>query len=224
MSVAVTLRVGYTSRPMWRETFAVGPLGANCTLLADEQAREALVIDPGGDAPEILTRLAKWQLRVTAILHTHAHIDHIGASGELRRVTGAPVLLHPADEPLFVGAREQAALFGLEVPEPCPVDRPLADGDTLHCGNLELVVLHTPGHSAGSVSFHVATAGRVVVGDTLFAGGIGRTDLFGGSFPTLVRSIRDRLYTLPPGTRVIAGHGPETTIGRERVHNPFVRA
>ncbi len=208
---------------LWRQTLVLGPFGSNCTLLGDRARREAVVIDPGDDAPAILLRLAREQLRVVALLHTHGHIDHVGATAELRRVTGAPVYLHDADRPLFDGAAEQAALFGLPPPPACPVDRPLADGERVAVGDLTLEVLHTPGHSPGSVSLWCANERLCIVGDTLFAGGVGRTDLFGGDFAALERSIRERLYTLPDETVIVPGHGPDTTIGDERQHNPFVR-
>ncbi len=208
---------------MLRTTFSVGALGCNCTILADEETREALVIDPGDDADEILRRLAKARLRVVGILHTHAHIDHIGATARLAEVTRAPTYLHPADELLRAILPQQAALVGLpEVPTPT-VDRALADAQAVRFGRHEAGILHTPGHTPGSVSIVVPDAELCLSGDTLFAGGIGRTDLWGGDFEALERSIRDRLYTLNGAVQVVPGHGPETTIDEERASNPFVR-
>lgn len=204
------------------DVLSVGALGANCVILGDEETKEAVVIDPGGDAPEILVRLAKAELKVVAIVHTHGHIDHVGGSGELKRVTGAPVYLHDADRPLFERAPHQAAMFGMPDPEPCDIDHGLDDGAQVAFGKLALRVIHTPGHSPGSVSLLIDDL--CICGDTLFAGGIGRTDIWGGSFDALEQSIRERLYTLDPETRVIPGHGPTTVIGIERLHNPFVRA
>jgi glyoxylase-like metal-dependent hydrolase (beta-lactamase superfamily II) len=204
------------------EMSQVGPLAVNCVLLADEESRAAVVIDPGGDGAAILAQLNQHKLELHAILHTHGHVDHVGAAGELKNATAAPVYLHEADNFLFGTVAQQALMFGLPKPHPCTIDRPLADGDSITFGCHTLRVLHTPGHSPGSVSFLVDDL--CICGDTLFAGGIGRTDIWGGSYETLERSIRERLYTLDPATQVIPGHGPSTTIDAERLHNPFVRA
>ncbi len=204
------------------QAFPVGLLGVNCVILGDEETKQAVVIDPGGDAPDILLRLANAELRVSAILQTHGHVDHVGGTGQLKRVTGAPVYLHTEDHFLFEMAPQQAMMFGLPAPEVCAVDHDLPDGARIEVGGLVLTVVHTPGHSPGSVSFLVDDL--CICGDTLFAGGIGRTDIWGGSFEVLAASIRERLYTLDPATVVIPGHGPQTTIGTERLHNPFVRA
>ncbi|MFC1610338.1 MBL fold metallo-hydrolase [Myxococcota bacterium] len=206
------------------EVIPVGLLGSNCIIVGDEQIKEALVIDPGGDAPSILMQLAKRELKVIGIVHTHGHVDHVGATGELARVTGAPTYLHEADRFLFDTVGRQAAMFGLPAPESAKVDHTIDDGDTIAVGGHSLHTMHTPGHSPGSVSFLVDDKSVVICGDTLFAGGIGRTDIWGGDFETLARSIRERLYTLDGATEVIPGHGPKTTIERERMHNPFVRA
>jgi glyoxylase-like metal-dependent hydrolase (beta-lactamase superfamily II) len=213
---------------MIHEQLVVGPLRCNCHLLADARTREAVVIDPGDDAPEILAVIRRLGLRVVALLHTHAHFDHIGATRELREATGAPVLLHAGDRELYEALPEQVAafggMFGLplgEAREPAPVDRFVEDGDVVRFGREELRVLHTPGHTPGSVCY--AGEGRVFTGDTLFRRSIGRTDLPGGDFEREARSILERLYTLDPGTVVYPGHGPETRIGEERAENPFVR-
>jgi hydroxyacylglutathione hydrolase len=204
------------------QVFPVGMLGVNCVILGDEDSKEAVVIDPGGDTPEILVRLSKAELRVAAIVHTHGHVDHVGGTGELKRVTGAPVYVHEADRLLFEKAPEQAMMFGLPTPEMCAIDHDLPEGARVEVGTLALTAIHTPGHSPGSVSLLIDNL--CFCGDTLFAGGIGRTDIWGGSYDTLEQSIRDRLYTLDPATEVIPGHGPPTTIETERLHNPFVRA
>jgi hydroxyacylglutathione hydrolase len=201
----------------------VGPLGANCVILADERSHEAVVVDPGDDADEILQALAKDELKVVAILLTHAHIDHVGAAARLARVTGAPTYLHASDTPLLDKLELQARAIGLPGPEEMRIDHALADGQRLSFGSHTLVVLHTPGHSPGSVAFLVEKEGLCLTGDTLFAGGIGRTDLWFGDPVAITQSIRQRLYTLPEATKVIPGHGPSTTIARERATNPFVR-
>jgi glyoxylase-like metal-dependent hydrolase (beta-lactamase superfamily II) len=208
------------------EVFAVGPIQANCVLLGDADAGELVVIDPGEEGALIAERVRASGLRPTMILHTHGHIDHVGGTAELFRLLGGglPIGLHPDEVELYRNAPLQGRMFGLEVDTPPEPDLMLRHGDTLAVGGLELGVRHTPGHSPGGVCFVVSGAESqlVVVGDVLFAGSIGRTDLMGGSFPVLERSIREQLYDLPDETRVICGHGPETTIGRERASNPFV--
>jgi hydroxyacylglutathione hydrolase len=208
--------------------FPVGPLAANCVLLADDAVREALVVDPGGNAALIEQALAELQLRCVLILNTHAHIDHVGANAELKRWSGAPLRQHAADLPLYERLDLQAQWLSglLDEPEAAPIDGDLADGTTLRVGALEVRVLHTPGHSPGSVCLFSEVADEpplLIAGDTLMAGGVGRTDLPGGSWDDLSHSLRTRLLTLPDRTRVICGHGPETTIGRERRGNPFLQ-
>jgi len=208
------------------ESFPTGPIQANCTLLGERDSGEGVVIDPGAEPELILERIRKSGLRIRMILHTHAHMDHAGATAGLARALpeGTPIALHPGDLPLYEGLKEQGALFGLEVENPPPPSLLLEDRQILDLGGMKIEVRHTPGHSPGSVCFLCEDAGLVVVGDVLFAGSIGRTDLWGGSFEILEHSIRQRLYTLDDATRVICGHGPETTIGREKNSNPFVRA
>jgi len=212
---------------LFLDVFAVGPIQANCVLLGDVDAGDLVVIDPGEEGVLIADRVRASGLRPTMILHTHGHIDHVGGTAELFRLLGGnlPIGLHPDEIELYRNAPLQAQMFGLEVDAPPEPELMLRHGDTLTVGALELEVRHTPGHSPGGVCFVVsgAEAPLVVVGDVLFAGSIGRTDLMGGSFPVLERSIREQLYSLPDETRVICGHGPETTIGRERATNPFVR-
>ncbi len=207
------------------ETFALGPLACNCTIVADETTREAIVIDGGDGVDEVLRRLAALGLRARYLLHTHAHIDHIGDLGRLREGTGAPGLLHPADLPLYATLPMQAQWLGVRAPAVVAIDGDLLDGDRLHAGGVTLDVLHTPGHTPGSVCFSVAGNGGVptiLSGDTLFAGSVGRFDLGGTSLEDIVHSIRTKLLDFGDGTRVIPGHGAATTIGIERTRNPYL--
>jgi glyoxylase-like metal-dependent hydrolase (beta-lactamase superfamily II) len=206
------------------ETHPLGPLLANCILLGDEEAGEAIVIDPGGDAASIHGRLTAHGLTLKQILLTHGHIDHVGGAFELKRLTGAPVLLNEGDLPLLKRIREQAAFFGLPEPDQAArLDQFLTEGQQVGLERYPAQVLCTPGHSAGSVCFYFASLKLLVSGDTLFAGSIGRTDLPGGSSMRIIQSIRTQLLPLPDETRVLPGHGPETTIGEERSSNPFFR-
>ncbi|MBV9647553.1 MAG: MBL fold metallo-hydrolase [Candidatus Eremiobacteraeota bacterium] len=206
------------------EYFAVGPLRCNCTIVADRDAGEAIVVD-GGDEPErVLTRLSKLGVRAVHLVHTHAHIDHIGALAELHEATGANGLLHHADMPLYEMLRIQASWIGIPVPKAAKIDDDLRDGDQVRAGAATLDVLHTPGHTLGSVSFGLALDRRTMLltGDTLFAGSVGRWDLGGTSLEDIVRSIRTKLLVFPDETVVVPGHGPTTTIGTERRENPFL--
>ncbi len=206
------------------ESFPVGPLGCNCSIVADDLGRSAVVIDPGDEPRRILDVLRVHGLTCKAILHTHAHLDHVLGTGMLRRETGAPVALHPGDLPLYENVPMQSAWVGWKPPPPPPpVERELADGDVFEIGPHRLAVLHTPGHTPGSVCFHAAADSLLFSGDTLFRFDVGRVDLGGISMEVLLDSIRTRLFTLPPATRVIPGHGPETTIGEEIAGNPFLR-
>ncbi len=208
---------------MLRITFPVGVLGCNCTILADEETRDTLVVDPGDEVDQILMRLAKERLRVVGILHTHAHVDHVGGTERLAEVTHAPTYLHAADDFLRAIVPQQAMLIGLPEAAAPAIDHPLADAQAIRFGRHEAGIVHTPGHTPGSVSIVVPDAELCLSGDTLFAGGIGRTDLWGGDSGAIVRSIRERLYTLNGAVQVVPGHGPETTIDEERATNPFVR-
>jgi len=203
-------------------TFPVGPLQCNCSIIGDTLTGQALLVDPGGDADLILNELDALGLKVVAIIHTHAHLDHILAAGEIKRVTGAPIHLHEGDLFLWEGVEEQCRRFGLpsvRLPRP---DHFLQDDQDLGCCGG--VALHTPGHTPGSISFWFDDCKTLVAGDTLFRGSIGRTDLWGGNFEQIVSSIRDRLYTLDDDALVITGHGPSTRIGAEKETNMFVRA
>jgi len=208
------------------EAFPVGPIQANCVLLGDADAGELVVIDPGEEAEKIVDRVRASGLRATMILHTHGHLDHAGGTAELAGLLGpgVPIGLHPDEAELYSSLPMQAQMFGLETDPPPEPDLRFEHGQKLSVGGLELEIRHAPGHSPGGVCFVISGADEelVVVGDVLFAGSIGRTDLWGGSFPLLEKSIREQLYTLPDDTRVICGHGPDTTIGRERSSNPFV--
>ena len=206
-----------------RKTFSVPPLGCNCSILGDLVTKQAIVVDPGGAHERILQEAQALGLTVVSILHTHAHFDHFLASGEMKKATGAMLCLHQDDRDLWNMLEVQCRLFGVPyVPVP-PPDYWLQDEEKLILGGIEGKALHTPGHTPGSMSFHFAQEQLVLAGDTLFRGGIGRTDLWGGDFDAIEQSIRERLYTLDEATRVITGHGPETSIGMERESNAFVR-
>jgi len=202
-----------------RTTFAVGPLACNCSILSDSEARTATVVDPGAEVEVVLRHLAGLRCKLEAILITHAHIDHIGGAAELKRRTGAPVWLHPRDLGLYGLLGWQASLLGLPPSESTAIDAALDRNARLGA----IQVIETPGHSAGSVSLYLPQQDLLLAGDTLFAGSIGRTDLPGGDYDTLLRSIHSSLLTLPDSTLVVPGHGPETTIARERRTNPFLQ-
>ena len=208
------------------ETFAVGPLACNCTILADERSGEAIVIDGGDGVDEVLRRLQARGLHATYLLHTHAHIDHIGDLGALRERAGGRAMLHPADLPLYRTLELQAHWIGLaQAPRVVDLDADLHDGDTIALGDARIRVLHTPGHTPGSVCFAVEDDSRTAIlsGDTLFAGSIGRWDLGGTSMEDIVASIRGKLFEYADGTQVVPGHGPFTTIGIERATNPYLQ-
>ncbi|GJM21126.1 MAG: hypothetical protein DHS20C15_10410 [Planctomycetota bacterium] len=206
------------------ETFPVGMLGCNCSILGDESTGQALVIDPGDDADKVVATLARHELSATHILHTHAHIDHIGGSAEVKRSCGCRAHLHSGDQWLYENLAMQGKMLGLAAVDAVELDEPLQEGDTFSVGALGVEVLHTPGHSPGSVSFVLEAENRQVVfaGDTLFRGGIGRTDLWGGDTGTIMKSLHGKLMALDDDAEVITGHGPPTTIGRERRSNPFL--
>ena len=209
---------------MIHEILPVGMLACNCSILGDELTREAVVIDPGDDIEQVRQILAKHRLRVKYIIATHAHIDHVGGIEKLKQATGAAVLMHQSDLPLYQKLALQAEWLGVAVPGITDVDQFLKEGDSLRWGTLSLEVLHTPGHSPGSVSLHLPGENhRILSGDTLFQGSIGRTDLWGGSLEEILRSIRSRLLIFPDQTPVFPGHGLPTTIGEERQSNPFLR-
>lgn len=205
------------------ETFPVGPLHCNCTLLGDETTNDAMIVDPGDNIAQILDRLRVHSLQLKQIVVTHAHIDHVGGAQLLKRLTGAPILLNENDLPLLKMMDMQAGWLGIATPEVAPPDASAPDGLTVGLENFPAQVIHTPGHTQGSICLHFAPQNLLLAGDTLFAGSVGRTDLPGGNSGQLLRSIHDKLLVLPEDTVVIPGHGEQTTIGAERQDNPFLR-
>lgn len=206
------------------ESFPVGPLACNCTILGDEDAHEAIVIDPGDDIARIHRRLKELGMQLKQILVTHAHIDHVGGALKLKRLTGAPIFLNEQDLPLLKMMDAQAAWLGVETPETALPDESLADSLVVGLARYPAKVIHTPGHTQGSVCLHFEPLKLLIAGDTLFAGSIGRTDLPGGNFDQIIDSIHSQLMALPDETKVFPGHGPTTTIGEERRGNPFLQA
>jgi hydroxyacylglutathione hydrolase len=205
------------------ETIPVGALQCNCSILGDETSREAIIVDPGDDIPRIMALLAKHSLTVKQILITHAHIDHIAGANRLKRLTGAPVLYNQNDLPLVKMMDVQATWLGVPTPTVENPDDTLEDGKLIAITGLSGSILHTPGHTEGSVCLYLPTQTLLLAGDTLFAGSIGRTDLPGGDTRKILASIHDRLLTLPDEIIVIPGHGATTTIGSERASNPFLQ-
>jgi hydroxyacylglutathione hydrolase len=201
----------------------VGPLQCNCSIIADETSREAMVIDPGDDISRIQSLLAEHQLTVKQIVITHAHIDHVGGAMKLKAATGAPILLNQNDYALLKMLDVQASWLGMKPPGAVTVDESLADGARLTTGSIDSHILHTPGHTEGSLCVYIPAEQKLIAGDTLFAGSIGRTDLPGGSFDKIMSSLHSRVLALPDETLVIPGHGPSTTIGEERETNPFLQ-
>lgn len=209
---------------MIHQIIPVGILACNCSILGDESTGEAVVIDPGDEVERVQNILLQHNLHPRYIIATHAHIDHVGGIEELKRATGAAVLMHEADLPLYQNLDTQARWLGVLPPGVVEVDRFLKEGDTIRCGSMALEVLHTPGHSPGSLSLHLPGGNsRIFSGDTLFQGSIGRTDLWGGSLREILRSIHSRLMIFPDRTPVFPGHGLRTTIGEERELNPFLQ-
>lgn len=208
---------------MIHEIRRVGVLQCNCSIFGDEQTKEAIVIDPGDNIDEILGVLRRHALRVSAIVITHAHIDHIGGAAKLKAATGAPVMMNASDQELYDHLDVQASWLGMEAPTRTEIDTALRDGDTLTLGPAEFRVLHTPGHTQGSLSLWIPAENKLIAGDTLFRDSIGRTDLPGGNPRQILRSIEDKLLPLPEETLVIPGHGANTSIGREKERNPFLQ-
>ena len=209
---------------MIHEIFPVGPLQCNCSVVGDEQSREALVIDPGDNIDHIMAIVEQHGLAVKQIVVTHAHIDHVGGAMKLKERTGAPILLNQNDDMLLKMLEVQAAWIGMRSPGAVTIDQSIGDGDSLKVGAIEATTMHTPGHTEGSVCLYFPAEQKLIAGDTLFAGSIGRTDLPGGSTEKILRSIHTKLMALPNETIVVPGHGELTTIGAERESNPFLRS
>jgi len=210
------------NRDVIHEILSVGPLQCNCSIFGDETTREAIVVDPGDEIGRIERVLDRYELRVKAIVITHAHIDHIGGAAKLRAKTGAPVYMNRNDDQLAAHLDTQAAWLGMETPERTEIDADAREGLTLRLGDAEFHVLETPGHTQGSISLWIPAESKLVAGDTLFRDSIGRTDLPGGNTRQILSSIHTKLLTLPGQAVVIPGHGPNTTIGREMERNPFL--
>lgn len=203
------------------ENLEVGPIMANCYILGCDNTKEGAVIDPGGDPDRILAAVKRLGLTVKLIINTHGHFDHVGANKRIKEATGAPIIIHEGDAPMLGHLSQAAASFGLSAENsPAPDEMP-GDGDILKFGDMSLKVVHVPGHSPGGIALKGEDS--VFVGDTLFSGSIGRTDLPGGDYNQLIASVRLKLFSLPDETKVYCGHGPATTIGREKRYNPFFR-
>jgi glyoxylase-like metal-dependent hydrolase (beta-lactamase superfamily II) len=211
------------------EVIPVGPFQCNCIILGDSETKEAIIIDPGDQVKEIMERVEKHELRVTSIIHSHTHIDHIGGTTELQKQTNGRVLFHKEDLFLYEKMAEQGVFLGLppdKIMKPVPPDEFLVEGQAIKAGNIDGEVMHTPGHSPGSCAFFfpkLNEAGLLMAGDTLFAGSIGRTDLWKGDYDQEITSIKKKFLTLPDEVIVIPGHGPGTVVGRERISNPFLQ-
>ncbi len=207
---------------MFHQMLPVGPLQCNCSVVGDETSREALVIDPGDDVEQVLAIVHRHGFTVKQIVITHGHIDHVGGAMKLKAATGAPILINQNDSALLKMLPQQAMWIGAEAPGKVDIDQDLREGDQVKVGGLTASVMHTPGHTEGSICLYFPAEQKLFAGDTLFAGSIDRTDLPGGNFAKIMDSLRSRLLALPEQTLVIPGHGPLTTIGEERESNPFL--
>jgi hydroxyacylglutathione hydrolase len=205
------------------DMLTVGPFQENCYVIGDEETSEGAIVDPGDEATRIALAAEQTGLDIGQILVTHAHIDHVGAVAALADEYACPVLMHTEAEPMLEQLPTQAMMMGLRFGKVPTVDHYIEDEEILEVGGLKLRSLYTPGHAPGHLAFYIEGEELLLSGDALFAGSVGRTDLFGGSMEVLMRSINERLLTLPDQTRVYPGHGPQTTIGTERAHNPFLR-
>ena len=206
------------------ETLPVGHMKCNCTILGDPVSRKAIVVDPGGDAELLIERLLELDLQVERIIHTHAHLDHFLASGKMKEATGAKLALHRDDLFLWNMLEDQCRMFGIPFEKPPPPDQWLEHEEEIEVKGVQLKALHTPGHTPGSMCFLFEKQKLLIAGDTLFQGSIGRTDLWGGDYQKIEKSIQEKLYTLDEDTAVITGHGESTSIGHEMRSNSFVRA
>jgi len=204
------------------EILPVGPLSANCFILGCEESKEGVVVDPGGDPERVISVIERLGLRITYIINTHGHFDHVGGNGLLLEHTGAALLIHEDDVRFLSMAANVALKYGVSSENSPPPDRHLEEGMIISFGGHRIEVLHTPGHTPGGCCLHISSEKLVITGDTLFAEGVGRTDFPGGSHQQLIDSIRSRLLTLPEETRVYPGHGPSTTIGHEKRYNPYI--
>jgi hydroxyacylglutathione hydrolase len=209
---------------MIHEILPVGRLQCNCSIIGDEVSREAMIIDPGDNIAEILALIEKHKLTVKQIVITHAHIDHVGGAMKLRQASGAPILLNENDYALLKMLDIQAAWIGMQTPGKVEVDHSIGEQGNVQAGSLVATVMHTPGHTEGSICLYFPVEKKLIAGDTLFAGSIGRTDLPGGSFEQIIRSLHNKLLALPDDVEVVPGHGPLTTIGAERDTNPFLKS
>lgn len=210
---------------MLKETVVVGSFQCNCTILACDKTKEAVIIDPGDEANKIMEIVNHYNLKVKYLLHTHAHLDHIMATREIKEKTGAEILLHRADNDIYNNLVNQAIMFGFNVQSPLKVDKFVEHNEKISAGEEILTkVIHTPGHSPGSICYHFEQENPFLFsGDTLFAQSIGRTDLWGGSYPQIIQSIKDKLFSLPEDTEICPGHGPKTTVWEEKKKNPFFK-
>lgn len=219
----MTARSANSSNSLLVASFPVGPLQCNCSIIACRETGEAAVIDPGGNAQDIIDTAAKHGLTIKYLLHTHAHFDHVLGSSEIKEKTGAKICLHKGDTWLYENLHMQGSMFGFKIPAQLPVDQFLLDDEEIQIGKIKTKVIHTPGHTPGSLCFSLSGKESLLFsGDTLFKQSIGRTDLWGGSFEEILQSIKQRLFTLDDATSVIPGHGPETSIWSEKKTNPFV--
>jgi hydroxyacylglutathione hydrolase len=208
---------------MLKETVVVGAFQCNCTILACDKTKEAVIIDPGDEAKKILDIVKHYDLKVKYLLHTHAHLDHIMATREIKEKTGAEILLHKADNDIYNNLINQASMFGFKVQSPLQVDKFIEHEQEISAGEtINTKVIHTPGHSPGSVCYHFNQENPFLFsGDTLFARSIGRTDLWGASYPQIISSIKEKLFSLPEDTVICPGHGEKTTVWEEKKKNPF---
>lgn len=209
---------------LYLETFPVGAFQCNCSILADEDSQEAIILDPGDEADLIIQKVEAKGFRIKYLLHTHAHLDHVGGTLGVQQHLGGEACLHEDDLPLFENVPLQAALFNLPTPPTGTIDQFIVDKDIIKFGAYQMEVLHTPGHTPGSVSFYLESEKKLFTGDTLFLGSIGRTDLWGGSYPQIIQSIEDKILPLDQDTHVLPGHGANTTLAQERQHNPFIKS
>lgn len=204
------------------ETIVVGQLGVNCFILADQETKEGVVVDPGADAERILAAVRAKGVTVRYVINTHGHFDHVGGNRRVLTETGATLMIHAADEPYLTKIASSANAYGLKAEDSPPADTHLTEGQSIRFGRHEIRVIHTPGHTPGGCCLYLAEEGKLLSGDTLFADSIGRTDFPGGSYDDLASSVKAKIFTLPEATRVYPGHGPMTTVGHEKVHNPYL--